>query len=624
MLKTIARNALLASLTLGFFPVLAQSPESNPAFHYQVEQHLVDLDPQTDLLPITLTLHGWEGDVAEYHMPRIIPGTYDIHDYGRFVHHFTALDTEGDTLPVTRLDSNRWKIDQAQDLKTIRYQVGDTYDAQRDVGIFEPAGTSHEDSVFLLNNFGYIGYLQGYEEHEYHLQIHKPRGMYGATALEGTRTDTLDEYRIEDYFTLHDNPLLYAEPDTAWHQVGNTEVLVAVFSPNGLVSADLAMEKIAKVLDATGKYLGGKLPADKYAVLLYTSPVSMTGGGYGALEHHTSTVLHMPEIGMPRFYDQVKDITAHEFFHIITPLRIHSQYVSDFDFIDPEMSRHIWLYEGVTEYNSHIAQVRDGIYTAPEFLRKMKKKLERSDQYDPEIPLTQASRHTLTFFKDEYLNFYQKGALAAMALDLKLIDLSGGDYRLVHLLQDMGQKFGTDTFFYDDHLFEELAQLSDEPDEVHEFLVRHMATAEALPLPELLRKVGVKYVKDTLIDRITMGGLELGLNQDEEQILVTSVENLDQFGRDLGWQEGDILRKINGEEVTVENIRDLLKQYYEEVEPGDKVKIRVEREDEDGDLDREKLKARARIISVPRQHVLELQDDISPQQKQLRKAWLNI
>jgi predicted metalloprotease with PDZ domain len=36
-------------------------------------------------------------------------------------------------------------------------------------------------------------------------------------------------------------------------------------------------------------------------------------------------------------------------FHIITPLSIHSKEIQDFDYNDPKMSQHLWMYEGVTD-----------------------------------------------------------------------------------------------------------------------------------------------------------------------------------------------------------------------------------------------------------------------------------
>ncbi len=615
------KNSFLLGFTLSALALAAQFNPAQKADRYQILQNLTAVED--DRLPVEIVTPKLSDTVAEFHMPRIIPGTYDVHNYGRFVHNLVALAADGDTLELEQLDLNRWRISDAQDLYKLSYQVDDTYDHDEELDIFEPAGTSQEDSVFLLNNFGYIGYLKGHKNNTFELQVRKPQGFYGATALSGKLSDTLDIFEIPDYFTLHDNPIMYNVPDTAWHQVGGAEVLVSVYSPNGLVTAEQCMDEIIRVLDATADYLGGSLPVDKYAVLIYCIPLDQAGNSYGALEHHTSTVLYMPESDSPEFYSGVRDITSHEFFHIITPLRIHSQYVADFNFINPQMSEHIWLYEGVTEYNSHLVQVRDSIYSIAEFLEVLQNKLERNDRYNQAVPLTMASKYTLDIYKDQYLNFYQKGALAALSADLKLIELSEGRYRLVDLLQELGNTYGTDTFFVDNQLFSIMAETSGFP-ELEEFLVRHIASAEALPLRQQFAQVGIDYRPSVLRSDITIGGFSLSYNFDTERLVVINTAEMNEFGRKLELKEGDELIEVQGEEITLDNMNEVISNYYQNTEAGDKVKLKIARKEEgEEEYDTETLKARAILVPIEDTHVFEIYEDVTEEELKLRKAWIN-
>lgn len=598
--------------------VMGQSPAAEP--FYSVEQDLTAL--RDDLLPIRITVKEQNQDTVEYHMPRIIPGTYDVNNYGLYVRNLQAFDAAGDTLPVRKLSINRWEIAEAKNLKEIRYQVIDTYDHETPTDIFEPAGTCHDSgAVYLLNNFGYIGYLDGYKDRSYHLAIRKPSGFYGATALRGETSDTLDRFLIPNYFEVHDNPIMYSLPDTAWHKVGGADVLVSVYSPNGIITAQESMKEVSRVLDATADYLGGSLPVDKYAVLLYAVDMRKAGMSFGALEHQKSTVLYLPEFGSAEIYNSVRDVTAHEFFHIITPLGIHSEYVADFDFIDPRMSRHIWLYEGVTEYNSHIAQMRDSIYDLAAFAKVMQGKMKSADKYNQNVPLTAAARYTLTFFKDQYLNFYQKGALAAMALDLKLIELSDGDYRLVDLLKETGDVYGRDTFFVDDQLFDVLTEISGQP-ELKEFLVRHIAGTEPLPFESLLPMVGIDYQEEEVSSQITLGDVGFSYNFMTERLVVSNINDMNAFGEDLGYQEGDELISIDGEEVNLNNLKEVSAAFRANTEAGDRVKVKIARPEEDGDYDKETLRARAMLVPKTTKHVWNIEDDLTPEQARLRAAWL--
>ena len=587
--------------------------------NYQV---YLDLNEVTnDQLPVQMVTPIIFEDSVQFHMPRVVPGTYDVHDYGRFVRDFKAFDASGNELNTRVLDTNRWVIYNAKKLYKITYRVEDTYDYPEKTGIFEPAGTSLEDSVYLLNNFGFVGYLNGYKDHPFILKVEKPKGFYGSTALVGQLGDSVDTYTTKDYFTLHDNPIMYCKPDTAIRKVGGAEVLVSVYSPTHKVNAKESMDRISAVLDAAAQYLGGKLPVEKYAVLIYCVPMNKMATSYGALEHHTSTVLYMPEFEGDRFYSGVRDITSHEFLHIITPLGIHSQMIANFNFIDPEMSENIWLYEGVTEYNSHLIQVRSGIYTLDQFLDVIKSKMESNDQYDQGIPLTMDSKFTLSFFKDQYGNFYQKGALAGMALDLKLIELSSGKYRLVDLLEDLGETYGPDTFFVDEDLFDIITERT--YPEMREFFARYYEGADTLPLHSLLANVGILYKPEVEAQHLTVGNIDFGYNFETDRIMVGDVKEIDEFGRDLGWQKGDEIVEFQGQKVDLGNLSDVITDFYKNTELGDKVKITVARPQPNGEYKEVNLKAKARLGTYMEKHFLKPMDNPTPEQLALRKVWIN-
>ncbi|MEQ9263083.1 MAG: PDZ domain-containing protein [Owenweeksia sp.] len=574
-----------------------------------------------DRLPIQIVPPVLNEDSVEFHMPKIVPGTYAIEDFGQFVNDIKAEDARGNELKIKKLDTNRWRIYKAKKLYKISYYADDTYDSEKDIDIFEPAGTSVEDSVFLLNNFGFIGYVDGYKDHPFTLEVARKKGFYPSTSLPFEAGDTTDVFNATNYFVLHDNPILYCVPDTAFKQVGGAEVMVSVYSPNGTITAAECMARIAEVLDAASEYLGGTLPVEKYSVLIYCVPLEKAGNSYGALEHHTSTVLYMPEFPGETFYGGVRDVTSHEFFHIVTPLNIHSEHIANFNFIEPLMSSHIWLYEGVTEYNSHLVQIRSNMYTLDEFLDIVRDKLESNDKFKSEIPLTVASEFTIDYFKDQYFNFYQKGAIAGMALDLRLRQLSGAEYGLVDLLLELGDTYGVDTFFRDDRLFEIITEMT--YPEIREFFARHYEGAEAFPLKDLFASAGIEYHEELRLARISSGNVGYSYNFQTNRIRVEDVEDIDAFGLALGLEKGDEILEFDGQEVSLNNISDVLNDFYANTEVGDKVKVKIARPDGDDDFKNKTLKAKAMLGEVIRKHDLRLMENASPAQLKMRKAWIN-
>lgn len=568
-----------------------------------------------EIIPPLLT-----DSMVVFQMPKIVPGTYSVHNYGLFVRDITALSAQGDTLPIKRSGINSWEISQAKELYRITYRIEDSFDSEEGAEIFPPAGSSNEAHVFLLNQFAYIGYLKGRKDLSYELRIKHPKSFYGSGAWPGERSDSLDIFKYPNYFQLHDNPLLYCQPDTSSIQIGNSKVELSIYSPNAKVGADSTMMAIQEVLEASAKYLGGNLPLDLYSILVYCEEDMEGQFSYGALEHHRSTVLYMPEIDASSLYQSIRDIVAHEFLHIVTPLGIHSEYVHDFDFADPEMSRHLWLYEGVTEYTSHLVQVRDGLYTKEEFKEVMWDKFLSNDQYDS-IPLTLASRHTLDLFPENYLNFYEGGAIAAMALDLFLIEQSNGEMRLANLLESLSKVYHADTFFVDADFFDILADYSFP--QTKEFMVRHFAGGQDFPWERLLGNVGIDYQETGVSYGWSLGCDAFSYDLEQSRFIIASEDGIDDFGRDLGLRLLDQIVSLNGDSLAIYNFQQVLEDYQNNLREGDKVEIVIARPKRKEGFKIKTLKATAQQVPYEESHLMEWQKSPSEDQIRLRKIWLN-
>lgn len=616
-ITSLVRLGILILLLFGY-------TKSSLAQHFQHEDRYIVIQDlrklEADALPMEIIPPLLSDSVVVFQMPKVVPGTYDVNNYGQFVRDFTALKANGDTLPSKRLGINSWEIKEAQDLYRITYKVEDSYDAEDGADIFAPGGSSNDSAAFVLNQFAYIGYLQDYSNLDFDLKVYHPKGFYGSGAWEAVRSDSLDQYRFPDYFTLHDNPMLYCLPDTASLYLGASKVELSLYSPNGVVSAERSLAVIEEVLMASADYLGGGLPVDKYSILVYCDPNLSGNYTYGALEHHRSTLLYMPEMDDEFLYSGIRDIVAHEFLHIITPLRIHSEYIQDFDFADPEMSRHLWLYEGVTEYNSHLVQIRDSIYNPQEFLDVFRDKFIANDQYEP-IPLTAASRHTLDVYKDFYLNFYDGGAIAAMALDLYLIELSGGQMRLMDLLNNLSAVYDVDTFFVDEDLFQIMGDLSFP--QVTTFMVRHFEAGEPFPFERLFNNVGISYEAIGSSQGLSLGFEDLSYDLETDRFIISSEDGIDEFGEDLGLEYLDQIVSINGDSLGLFNFQEILNHYQEEGQAGEIMEFVIARPRKRGGFKLKTLKAKAKEVSYEEFHVLRLLPSPSDKQIAWRQFWMN-
>lgn len=562
-------------------------------------------------------------DTIVYNMPKIVPGTYSISNFGRFVNDLVAYSTSGETLPVRQLDKNRWEISDASALDHITYWVDDTFDGPPN-GIFEPGGTeiSVGESV-LLNAFGFVGFFDTMKDTPYRLEVIRPKRFYGETSLNRvSSTDTIDYFTAENYFELHDSPILYCTPDTSSMHIGNTRIAVSVYSPNDQLTSEAVLDSLRDLFLATATYLGGTLPVKNYSILIYLTDIATMSGGMGALEHNTSTTFVLPDAPIAALSQTIRDVTAHEFMHIVTPLSIHSKQIGDFNFMNPEMSQNLWFYEGSTEYAAHHLQVKAGLISMTEFLQVIHNKILSSASFDTSIPFTEMSKHALDKYKDQYGNVYEKGALISMALDLKLRKLSEGQYGIQNLKKDLSEVYGADTSFVDTLLFSEMGRISGYP-EITDFLQTHVGGNTPLPLGELLDYAGIIY-RDTLTEpTIDAGNLTLGYNPRTKKMVIVRFDQKSDFNENLGVEIRDELISWNGIDVDLENIREVIAKFKKTVKPGDKVTLIVSRESENGKVKTKKLKAKAVTTMTTRYDVLEPEPNPTAEQLNIRKAWIN-
>lgn len=599
--------------------VLSGLLRAQPAFVYTIDLGAT----QKDQLEVRMEVKEKLPDTVLFHFPQIVPGTYSIYDFGRFVSGVKAFDKAGKELKVQWKDTNTWKISGAGSLDHIRYTVEDTWDTKISHNpIFEPAGTAfNAGEFFLLNHQGLFGYIAGYKFRKLAVVVKHPSELYGATGIADIYSGkTTDTFRLKNYDELIDSPILYASPDTATIMVGNTRVLIAVRAPGKKIRATEIAGEMNAVLKAQGEYLGGKLPVDKYAFLFcFASEGEGISGASGALEHCYSSVYFLPEMDLPSIKQMLRDVTAHEFFHIITPLTIHSEEIGDFSFNTPRMSKHLWLYEGCTEYAAGHVQVRAGLISSEEYLESIRNKMLGADGFNDSLPFTEMSKHVLTKYQKEYANVYQKGALIGMCLDILILHHSKGTNSLRKLLNDLGKMYGKDASFRDEELFSVIQQMTSP--ETGAFLKTYVEGSKPLPYRDILELAGIHYLPSISLKTYSFGGFSIGFNPSTGRLVAIETENMDEFGKAMGFKEGDELIAFNGTELTLNNVKDVLVSFLTKAKEGKKLKVVVSRV-VDGKSKKVKLKGKIQKVGVTERHLISPNEDATPEQVKVRKAWL--
>ncbi|MGB0863540.1 MAG: peptidase M61 [Saprospiraceae bacterium] len=609
---------LILLVALVSFNIQAQQD----GYRYEIDITKVEDDKLTVSLIVPEGVK--EKDKAIFHIPKIIPGTYAIYDFGQYASNMKAYDKSGKEVTIKNTDVNSWEVADAKNLHKIVYQVEDTWDTElvakfSDDYVFEPAGTNFEDKEnFIFNINGICGYFKGFERTPFYVSVDRPADFFGATALtrSGGDEDT-DIFYASNYMDLQDGPIMFSKPDTAMLKVGNADVLIANYSPNGKVKASDIAKDIEPILQAQRAYLGGTLPVTKYAFIIYLANNS-NSGGFGALEHSYSSFYFLPESEPANISQIVKDVAAHEFFHIVTPLNIHAEEIHNFDYINPKMSEHLWMYEGVTEYSAGHVQVKHGLMPLEQYLDVLEGKMRNAATYKDDLPFTTLSRLCLKEHKDQYTNVYEKGALIGMCVDILARKKSKGKKGIQELMQDLSKEYGKEQAFKDEDLFKKIGKLTHR--KVKKFLIKHVAGPTPLPLAKTFKSVGINYFpKRTEQVLSPIGGLSpKSIGFDGSAFFISSLDGMDAFATEnIGFKVKDKLIKWNGEALSPQSINQVIGTYAQSVKEGDELKITVIRDGKEMELST-KIEKIAKEI----EHVLELNPDATKKQLKLRKAWL--
>ena len=551
--------ALLFTASMWNFNAYCQSKSAGQI------QVAIDLNNiKEDKVTVTVTPPKLTSAEITYYIPKTVPGTYSIDDYGRFIDNFKAYNKKGGLLTVTKIDDNSWKISNAKQLAKLTYEVNDTFDTEATHEIFSPAGSNIEAGKnIMLNTHAFIGYFSDLSQNEYKVSIAHPATLWGATSMADLDASPAnDVFVTARYAELVENPIMYAKPDYTTFTISGMEILIAVYSPSGLHTAQSLTEGIKKMMVAQKNFLGQFNATKKYSVLIYLTDVQNQNDaqGYGALEHPTATTVVMPEaMTGEELSEQLKDVVSHEFFHIVTPLTIHSKEIQFFDYNAPKMSEHLWMYEGVTEYFANLFQVNQGLITETEFFSRMSGKIANASAMDDTMPFTVMSANVLTKpYKDQYLNVYEKGALIAMCMDIIIREKSNGERGILDLMQKLSIEYGEKKAFNDEALFSRITALT--YPEVGEFLTTYVAGATPIPYENFLARAGVTKMIVKVPGNVFLKDRTpyISVNQESKEIFVIPGIQLNDFYTQLDIKGGDIIMAVNDISYNLDNIYDLI------------------------------------------------------------------
>jgi predicted metalloprotease with PDZ domain len=582
-----------------------------------------------DKVAVTMEFPKMKSGDVKFHFPKTVPGTYSIDDYGRFVEGIKFFDNKGKELTFTKVNDNTYSLKNAQNLTKVTYLVNDSFDDEMDTSkhkaVFSPSGTDIEQGkIYLVNTHGFVGYIDNMQDVPYQLVIQKPTDFYGTTALvDQDKSESTDTFVLANYAKVTDSPLMYSKPDYITFNAGGMDLVLGVYSPTGKYKAADFKDNLEKMVMAQKKFLGDMNTNKKYAIMLY---LSGTGEpqikGFGALEHHESTSVVLPEMMPKEAIDKtITDVVSHEFFHTVNPLKTHSEEIHYFDYADPKMSQHLWMYEGGTEYFANLFQIQEGLINKDEFLQRMNEKITNSKNYNDTMPFTVMSKNVLLDeYKDQYRNVYEKGALLAMCLDIELRKLSNGEMGYRDMIRKLSQRFGENKPFKDDKLIDELVTVTGYP-QVKDFYNKYIAGSQPTPYTEYLNMVGVEAKKQETppIFWFIKDPKQTGYDDKDNAFVFDESSALSPFSKSIGFKITDKIVALDGKAINIQNIQEFI-GYAKTVKEGQNVTVTVLRQNGEK-TDKIELKGKA-VLDKMTVETLAFKANPTPAEQKLQDQWL--
>ncbi|MDQ7817874.1 MAG: PDZ domain-containing protein [Melioribacteraceae bacterium] len=556
-------------------------------------------DRADDLFKVTLIPEKLTERNKIYQFAATAPGTYQIMDIGRYVKSFKVFDKEGKDIPTVNISTNQWEISDPKSAAKIEYTIAETFDTPMDKDpVYPMCGSSLEEDHALINGQTVFGYFHGMQKYPIEIKLEYPEDWMIGTALE---KNNHGYYYAPTYDYVVDSPILLGNLSKASTKIEKTVIDVFTYSKTGLIKSENILTSLEDILSATNQFLQG-LPVERYVFLFHFENFSA-----GAWEHNYSSIYVMKEDTLKeQNITELRSTAAHEFFHIVTPLLIHSELVENFNYEKPIMSKHLWFYEGVTEWASDILQLRDYLITVDDYLRQVRQKLSVNDNFDQTISLTTLGIKS-TERQDQYFNIYNKGSVVGTLLDIRLLELSNGKRGLRELILELAKKYGANKSFSEEKFFDEFVKMT--YPEIGVFINNYIDGTEKLPVKDYFEQIGIEYTESAGVDSSRIG-LGFGIGFKDGKFIVTNVEP----SQIAQLKSGDLLFKFDGKEITLQNAQKLLAPIGK-LKVGDSFKISILRDNEESEVN---------ITVQPRQirHVFNVMENPTKEQITLREAWM--
>ena len=393
-------------------------------------------DPKAHQWHITLKFQNPSDSSAVLKLPNWVPGSYLIRDFSRHIITISA-ECDGQPAALSQTAKNIWQTSPKSGHWVIRYIV---YAFDLSVrGSFLDTNRGFFDGSCLFFS------IEGRLKDTHSLSFNDlPKEWRIATSMPTTGSNT---FQTTSYHDLIDHPVELGNIEFLDFEAGGIPHRIALSGHYPDFDRDRLVSDIRTICETELAMFPSPAPFTHYLFLLHVGD-----NIYGGLEHISSTALladrhSLPPHGMTEAndaYTQLLGLFSHEYFHAWNVKSIKPAAFAPYDLDRENYTEQLWAFEGITSYYDDLFLARSHTIAPEAYLRLLAQSITRVQQTKGRLKQSLAESSFTAwnkFYKQDenspnaIVSYYQKGALAALCLDLAIRSKSNGRHTLDSVMQ---------------------------------------------------------------------------------------------------------------------------------------------------------------------------------------------
>lgn len=558
IVRALVSLALLVSFATSAQTQNGACPQSGVAYEVSLK------DRASHMVHITMHYKSSNGS-EDFQLP-VWNALYQVRDFSQYVSNVRVTDTADQTEPALKVEKSKWRVEGDGECAVLAYDI-----YENNAGPFD-AQLSDEHAFF--NWAQLLMYPVGGKSEPVSIKLNDvPEGwVVRDGGVFGNYDPAKEPQRSTEaatYDALVDAPIEIGKFDEFDFTEGGGNYHVVVHADPADAKAQDLSETIRKIVRAETDWMQDR-PFTDYT-FIYHIPRGPAGGG---MEHANSTAIDVSAGRLTENPLSFASVTAHEFFHLWNVKRIRPESLEPIDYTKEQYTRALWFSEGVTSTVAEWILVRAGLLDEKGFLQRLAQQIGALEQR-PAKKFQSVEESSLDAWLEKYpyyfspsrsVNYYNKGQIVGVLLDLEMREHSKGKKCLRELFQYMNATYAKQGRTFPDSLGVETASEAVAGGDFAPFFEKYVAGTAEIPYNEFFQQVGLQLLRQSR--RMPDPGFALARTMGKTAAMIGRVEPGGP-AQQAGIASGDIVEEFNGKPA-----QDMMAQIAR-LNPGDVVRLKL-------------------------------------------------